>query len=126
VDGVDDGVDVEVAVLRRRRPDADRLVGRGDVERVHIGVGIDCDGADAEPPRRAHDAAGDLTPVGDQELGEHLRHPPAAAVPTTLARPLKGGGNSALRMYFPPPLRGRVRVVRASAWLVNMATISAA
>src|SRR5262249_52424517 len=64
-------VDVEIAVLRRRRPDADRLVGHGDVERVHIGIGIDRDGADAEPARRAHDAARDLTPVGDQELGEH-------------------------------------------------------
>ena len=71
VHGIDDGVDVEIAVLGRRRPDPHGLVGHGDVERAGIGIGVDRDGADAEPPRRAHDAAGDLAPIGDEELGEH-------------------------------------------------------
>ena len=47
--GCDDRVHVEIARARRRRADADRLVGGPDVQRVGVGVGIDRDGADAEP-----------------------------------------------------------------------------
>ena len=49
----------------------DRLVGHRDMARAAIGVGIDRDGLDAQPPRRLDDPAGDLAAVGDQDLGEH-------------------------------------------------------
>src|SRR4029077_19417570 len=49
----------------------DGLVGHRDVARQAVGVRIDGDGLDAEPPRRLDDPAGDLATVGDQDLGEH-------------------------------------------------------
>ena len=47
------------------------LVGHRDMARAAIGVGIDRDRLDAEPPRRLDDPAGDLAAIGDQDLGEH-------------------------------------------------------
>ena len=52
----------------------DGLVGHRDVARVAVGVGIDRDRLDAEPPRRLDDPAGDLAAIGDQDLGEHLAY----------------------------------------------------
>ena len=68
---IDEGVDAEIAVLRGRRSDPHGLIRHRNMQRAGIGVGIDRDGADAEPPRRPHDAAGDLAAVRDEELGEH-------------------------------------------------------
>ena len=48
-----------------------RLVGVGDVRRLLVGLGVDGDGADAEPLARADDPAGDLAAVGDEDLLEH-------------------------------------------------------
>ncbi len=48
-----------------------------DMHRVAVGVRIDRHGPDAHALRRAHDPAGDLAAVGDQELLEaptHHRH----------------------------------------------------
>ena len=53
---------------------------RRDVARVAIGVGIDGDRADAQPPRGRDDPAGDLAAVGDQDLGEHQTRPPRLAL----------------------------------------------
>ena len=69
VRGLEDAVDAEIALADRRRADAHRLVGEGDVRRVLVGVGIDRDGAIAHRLGRAHDAPGDLAAVGDQDLG---------------------------------------------------------
>jgi hypothetical protein len=42
------------------------------MQRACIGVGVNGDGAHAEPLRRACDAAGDLAAVGDQKGLEHV------------------------------------------------------
>ena len=47
-----------------------RLVGHLDVPGARVGLGVDGDGGDAEPLGRAHDAAGDLAAVGDQQLSK--------------------------------------------------------
>ncbi len=70
--GLDDLLDHQVALGRRRRADRDRLVGQLDVQRPGVGLGIDRHGPDAHAPRRLDDAARDLAPVGDQDLVEHL------------------------------------------------------
>ena len=49
----------------------DGLVGHLHMQRVPVGVGIDGDGLDAHAPRGLDDPAGDLAPVGDQDLVEH-------------------------------------------------------
>ena len=67
----DDLGGVEIGLGRRRRADPDRLVGHVHMESITVGVGIDGDRRDAEPPRRFHDAAGDFAPIGNEKLGEH-------------------------------------------------------
>ena len=76
----DDPVGHQVALARRRPADMDGLVGHRDVARVAVGVGIDGDRLDAEPPRRLDDPAGDLAAIGDQDLGEHQARPPRLAL----------------------------------------------
>ena len=48
-----------------------RLVAEPHMQRVRVGLGIDRDGAQAEPLRGARDAAGDLAAIGDQDGREH-------------------------------------------------------
>ena len=67
----DDLVAAQIAFADRRGADMHRLVGHLDMQRLGVGVGIDGDGAHAQPARRADDAAGDLAAIGDQDLGEH-------------------------------------------------------
>jgi hypothetical protein len=67
---LDDGFDVQVAVLRRRRADQHGLVGECDVHGVAIGVGEHRHRSQAHALGRAHDPAGDLAAVGDQQLVE--------------------------------------------------------
>ena len=74
--GVDDQLGLEIGFRRRRRPEPDALVGQLHMRRARVGVGIDGDGRDPHPPRGADDSAGDLAPVGDQNLLEHQRHGP--------------------------------------------------
>src|SRR6185436_8045873 len=71
--GGDDPRDVEIAVLRGGRTDADVLVGVGDVQAVAVGRAEHRDGRDAELTARLDDAQRDLAPVGDQDLLEHPR-----------------------------------------------------
>jgi len=61
----------QVALGRGRRADADRLVGHPDVERLSLGGRVDGDGLDAELVERADDADRDLTPVRNEDAGEH-------------------------------------------------------
>jgi hypothetical protein len=71
--GGDDLVHRQVGFLRRRRADADRLVGHGHVHRVLVGLGIHGDGLDAHLAGGLDDAAGDLAAVGNQDFLEHER-----------------------------------------------------
>ena len=79
--GRDQGIDVEIALRRRRRADADGLVGRAHVRRSRVDVAEHRDRPIAERVARAGDPAGDLAAVGDQDLGE--RHIIRPASPTT-------------------------------------------
>ena len=68
--GVDDRVDAQVALRRRRRPDADRAVRQPDVQRVGVGVAVDGDGLHPRVVTGADDPDGDLAAVGDQDPPE--------------------------------------------------------
>ena len=62
---------VEIALRRRRRADADALVGEAHVHGVGVGGRMHGDGRDAELLAGALDAQRDLAAVGDQDLVEH-------------------------------------------------------
>ncbi len=67
---IDQRVRVEIA-QNRILADVISLVGLLHMERVAVGVGVDGDRLDAELGAGAHDADGDLAPVGDQYFLEH-------------------------------------------------------
>ena len=69
--GLDDLLDDQIRLRRRRRPDGHRLVRHLHVQRVAVGLRVDRHRADAELARAFDDAAGDLAAVGDQDLVEH-------------------------------------------------------
>ena len=69
--GRDDPRDVEVGLEARARPDADRLVGVAEVQRVLVDLGVDGDGLDPELLAGPDDAQGDLAPVRDEDALEH-------------------------------------------------------
>ena len=65
-----DPVDAQVGLDRGRRTDAHGLVGVTDVQSADIGIGVDGHRLDAHLPTGAHDAHGDLAPVGDEQAPE--------------------------------------------------------
>ena len=69
--GRDDAVDAQVAFGGRRRPDADRLVGKAHGERVAVGRRVDHDGLDAQFAAGADHPQRDFSSVGDQNLANH-------------------------------------------------------
>src|SRR5665647_2169160 len=69
--GGDEARDLEVRLARRRRPDADIVVGKADVERLAIGFGVDGNRLDVELAARADDSERDLAAIGDQDFLEH-------------------------------------------------------
>ena len=69
--GLDDLLDVEVALGRDRGADQESLVGLAHVRRVAVDLRVDGDRADAHLLQRAGDADRDLAAVGDQDLLEH-------------------------------------------------------
>ncbi len=71
--GGDDRRNVEIAVARGRRADADALVGEPHMHGVGVGGRMDRDRRDAELLGGAQDAQRDLAAVGDQDLVEHSR-----------------------------------------------------
>ena len=73
--GGDDRRDVEVALARRRRADADALVGEPHMHGVGVGRRMDGDRRDADLLAGAEHAERDLAAVGDQDLVEHARSP---------------------------------------------------
>ena len=62
--------DVEVALGRWRRTDANRLVGKAYVLRVGISLGMHDDRLDAQLAAGALNAQCDLASIGDQDLVE--------------------------------------------------------
>ena len=62
---------VEIAVARRRRPDADALVGEPHMHGVGVGGRMHGDGRDAELLAGAQHAQRDLAAVGDEDFFEH-------------------------------------------------------
>jgi hypothetical protein len=62
--GTDDRVDVQVAVTRRRRADANRAVRLGDMRCVGIGIRINRHRLDPELPACPNNAVGDLSTIG--------------------------------------------------------------
>src|SRR5262249_33472317 len=71
--GLDDPLDLEIALRRRRRPDTDGFVGPAHMQPFRICIGIDCHGGDAHPLCRPNDPAGDLPAIGDQDFFEHVQ-----------------------------------------------------
>src|SRR3546814_1848804 len=69
--GGEDGGDVEVAVLARRRPDADRFVGEAHVHGTGVGGGVHRHRLDPHLAAGAVDAERDLSAVGNEDLVEH-------------------------------------------------------
>ena len=77
----DDRGNVQVALRRRRRADADGFIGERDVLGVAVGLRMHDDRLDAELAARALDAQRDFAAIGDQDLVEQLvgtRSPPCA------------------------------------------------
>ena len=69
----DDRGDVEIAVGRRRRTDADSVIGQPHVHRIGIGGGVHRDRLDPHLMRSAVDAQRDFAAIGDQNArNSHL------------------------------------------------------
>src|SRR2546430_6979413 len=82
----DDARNVQVAVARRRPPDAHVVVGEAGVEAVAIRLGVHGHRLDRQLLARTDHPQGDLPAVGDQHLLEHQgvmspRRPAAVVVP---------------------------------------------
>ena len=69
--GRNDARDIEVRVLAGRIADANRFVGKPNMEAFTVGSGIDCNGTDIHLLAGADDPQRDFTPVGDQDFLEH-------------------------------------------------------
>ena len=93
-DGVHHPVDDDIALACRGRPDMHRLVGHLHMQRPGVGVRIDRHRLDAHLARGLDHPAGDLAPVRDQDLVEHLS-----------SLPLPGPARAAPRVM--PPLHRR-------------------
>ena len=73
--GLDERLDLQVALRRGRRPDQVRLVGVRDVQRAAVRLRIDGDRAEPELAQRARDADRDLASIRDENLVERVfRH----------------------------------------------------
>ena len=68
---LDDLLTQKIALGRRCRPQKNRLIRLAHMRRVGIGFGIDGDRADTHSLGGAHDAAGNLAAIGDQERLDH-------------------------------------------------------
>ena len=69
---LDDALELQVGLTRRRASDVVGLVRVARVDRVAVGVRVDGGGGDAELAARAHHADGDLAAIRDQDLLEEL------------------------------------------------------
>ena len=89
--GVDDLVDDEIGFGGRGGADEHRLVGHLDMQRVLVGVGIDGDGLDPQPPGGLDHPAGDFAAIGDQDLVEHGLPRPGGQFSGSRAVLMRGG-----------------------------------
>ena len=85
--GGQDRRDVEIAVARRRRADADALVGQAHMHGVGVGGRMHGHGLDAHLAAGAVDAQRDLAAVGDQDLVEHAMVPTRRSSAARRTRP---------------------------------------
>ena len=67
----DDCGDVQIAVRKPRRANANGLVGKLDMKRVAVGLAVNGDRANAEFPAGIDDAECDFTAIGYQNLTKH-------------------------------------------------------
>src|SRR5271157_1645023 len=76
--GFEDRIDVQITFPGRRRPDRPRLLREVDMHRAAVGLRVNRDRGDPEPPCGADHPTGDFSPIGDQDLAEqaHVRNTP--------------------------------------------------
>jgi hypothetical protein len=63
--------DIQVTFAAGRLSYADSFIGKADMERIAVDLGIDSDSADAQFPACADDAKRYLSTIGDQDLRKH-------------------------------------------------------
>ncbi len=73
--GLDQGLDIKIALNRVGRADHDRLIGLPDIGGVLIRLGIDGDRGHAHPAAGPDHPTDDLSPVGDEQLTYHRGDP---------------------------------------------------
>jgi len=71
-----DGIPLEIAVLRGRTADGNRLIRHGDMQGARVDIGMNRNRRNAQLSRRCDDATGDLPAIGDQDLAKHGLCPP--------------------------------------------------
>ncbi len=70
--GVENTVEAEIALARRRSSDVSSFVSQPNVECFPIGVRVHSDAADAELAKRAYQTDGNLAAIGDEDLAKQL------------------------------------------------------
>src|SRR5699024_4575876 len=58
-------------LCRRAGAEPDRAADLAYMQRLGVGIRVNADRHDAEPARRARDAAGDLAAIGDEQRADH-------------------------------------------------------
>ena len=119
----DDLLRDQVRFPRRRRADANRLVGRFDVLCVLVGLGVDSNGLDAHLAGGCDDPAGDFTAVGNEDFSEHIKfrqqkslsgcHSGAGLRARWIARCFSGAGDAPVGRASMPAGPGDAPVGRA-------------
>ena len=100
---------IEITLLRRRRPDADALIGEAHMHRLLVRRRVDRDRGDSHLFARAVDSERDLAAIGDKDFFKH--RPPAPPYDkTTSGSPNSTGSPSETRILrtLPPWRRGDV------------------
>src|SRR5499427_9868519 len=86
---LEDPLAIQIALAGRSRADGPRFIGKLDMQRAAVGLGINRHCHDPEPPRGADYAAGDLAAIGDQYLCEHSHHRNTEATEQKAPSPLR-------------------------------------
>ena len=118
----DQFIDAQIAVGSGRGTDDVRLVAQPHVQGAGVRRRIDRDGAQAEPPRCAGNAAGDFAAIGDQDGGEHETSASCAdtsaraAFPPAFAAGAAAPAPWALTLARELPFQRRLAVRRHLRW----------
>ena len=106
--GGQNGRDVEIAVLGRRRADAHALVGEAHMHGVGVGGGMHRHGRNAELLAGAQHPQSDLAAIGDQDFIEHRTsvRPTCRHSMITSGSPNSTGWPSSNRIWITVPARG--------------------